>query len=202
MKTTSLRLAQTLFPNYVWKMPSEENAVYLTFDDGPHPEITPKVLSILKEHNAKASFFCVGENAKKYPEVMAQIIAEGHSVGNHTQHHLKGWKTHSKVYIEDIKECSKYVDSKLFRPPYGKLTKKQGKLILEQGYQIIMWDVLSYDYSSKYSPEKCFNHVKRSLKPGSIIVFHDSEKAAEKMLYALPKVLELLKLPELKAKAI
>lgn len=183
-------------------MPSTESSVYLTFDDGPHPEITPKVLSILKENDAKATFFCVGENAEKYPNVIKQILADGHSIGNHTQHHLKGWKTRSKAYFEDVQLCSNSIDSKLFRPPYGKLTKKQGKLILEKGYSIIMWDVLSYDYNSKYSPKDCFNHVKNQIKPGSIVVFHDSEKAEKNMLYTLPKILSYLKDNKLNSKAL
>ena len=202
MKSTSLRLVQSLFPNYIWKMPSEENVVYLTFDDGPHPEITPKVLSTLKKFGAKATFFCVGENVEKYPETFQQILSEGHAVGNHTQHHLKGWKTRSKTYLEGIKECAKLIDSKLFRPPYGKLTKKQSKAILEDGYQIIMWDVLSYDYNSKYSPEKCAKHVINSIKPGSIVVFHDSEKAEKNMLYALTNLLEYLSQSGVETKAL
>lgn len=183
-------------------MPSEESAVYLTFDDGPHPEITLKVLSVLKEHGAKATFFCVGENAEKYPDVIKQILAEGHSIGNHTQHHLNGWKTRTKTYIDDVELCSRSIESKLFRPPYGKLTKKQGKRVLEQGYSVIMWDVLSYDFSVKYSPERSLNHVKQSIRSGSIVVFHDSEKAAENMLYTLPKTLAYLKENKLTSKSL
>lgn len=183
-------------------MPSEENVVYLTFDDGPHPEITPKVLSLLKEYSASATFFCVGGNAEKYPGIINQILSEGHTIGNHTQHHLNGWKTHSKTYLENIVQCSKFIDSKLFRPPYGKITKKQGKEVLKKGYQIIMWDVLSYDYSSKYTPEKCAKHIVNSIKPGSIVVFHDSEKAEKNMLYALRKLLDYLSQSKIETKTL
>jgi peptidoglycan/xylan/chitin deacetylase (PgdA/CDA1 family) len=164
--------------------------VFLTFDDGPHPEITPKVLALLKQHNATATFFLVGDNALKYPDVVAQIVNEGHTIGNHTMHHVNGYKTSTKSYLENVSKCAKHVSSSLFRPPYGKLTRKQGNALLKQGYKLIMWDVLSYDFDKTISAEVCANNVIKHIKPGSIVVLHDSEKAQSNMLYALNKTLE------------
>jgi peptidoglycan/xylan/chitin deacetylase (PgdA/CDA1 family) len=164
--------------------------VFLTFDDGPHPEITPKVLALLKQHNATATFFLVGDNALKYPDVVAQIVNEGHAIGNHTMHHVNGYKTSTKSYLENVSKCAKHVSSSLFRPPYGKLTRKQGNALLKQGYKLIMWDVLSYDFDKTISAEACAKNVIKHIKPGSIVVFHDSEKAESNMLHALEKTLE------------
>jgi peptidoglycan-N-acetylglucosamine deacetylase len=166
-------------------------AVFLTFDDGPHPDITPWALDVLKEFNAKATFFMVGENANKYPEIVKRIIENGHAVGNHTYNHLNGWKTPKPAYLENIKKCSEVFQSTLFRPPYGKITRVQAKS-LEGSYKIIMWDVLSKDYDKSVSPEGCITNVLSHSRSGSIIVFHDSLKAERNLKESLPKILETL----------
>lgn len=196
---------QRLFPQVIWALPNNENKVYLTFDDGPIPEVTPWVLDQLKEWGAKATFFCIGDNVRKHPALFLRIISEGHSIGNHTYHHLKGWGTKSVPYFEDItkaettfKEAAQSTNAqkasattRLFRPPYGKITSAQVSLLRKNGYRIIMWDVLSMDYSTKVSEAQCLQNVKKYIKPGSIIVFHDSLKAQKNLRYTLPKVLEL-----------
>lgn len=169
--------------------------MFLTFDDGPIPEITPWVLKTLKAHKAKATFFCIGDNIRKHPELFQQIIAEGHTVGNHTFHHINGWKTKADLYLEDFQLCNaeikgNSVETNLFRPPYGKCTSSQAKSILSQNQKIIMWDIISEDYDEKVTEEQCFLRIKTNAKPGSIIVFHDSLKAEKNMKYALVKTLE------------
>jgi peptidoglycan-N-acetylglucosamine deacetylase len=183
-------ILKRLYPHYVWDIPNKAEQVFLTFDDGPHPEITPKVLELLKQHNAKATFFLVGENAKKYPEIVAKILNEGHAVGNHTHNHLHGFKTSLEKYLENVDECANHVSSLLFRPPYGKLSRRQGKALIAKGYRIIMWDVLSYDFDKTISPEDCAQNILKHIKPSSVIIFHDSEKAEKNMLYALNRTLE------------
>ncbi|MCL7752197.1 polysaccharide deacetylase family protein [Polaribacter sp. Z022] len=187
-----------IFSKYTWRFPSNKKEIFLTFDDGPTPEITEFVLDELKKYNAKATFFCIGKNIKNHPDIFDKIVSEGHSIGNHTQNHLKGWKTNSKNYIENVLECENIILSevkksqqfKLFRPPYGKIKKNQAKKLLEKKYKIIMWDVLSADFDTTISKEKCLQNVLKNTTKGSIIVFHDSIKAAEKMQYALPIVLK------------
>lgn len=175
----------------VWMMPSTQKELYLTFDDGPHETATPFVLDRLKEFNAKATFFCLGKNVQAYPAIYERIIDEGHSVGNHTYNHLNGWKTKNDLYVKDIGDASKYIDSKLFRPPYGRVSPFVSKMLRTQlQYKIIMWHVLSGDFDKNISPQKCAEHVLLNAQPGSIIVFHDSTKAQERMFFALPKVLE------------
>lgn len=183
------KLVQAFMPAYTWRIPTDERVLYLTFDDGPIPEVTPWVLETLRQFGAKATFFCVGDNVAKHPEVFQQILAEGHSVGNHTFNHLNGWQTDPVAYLHNVRRCARLVKSKLFRPPYGKLTPKQ-RAFLERHFQIVMWDVLSGDYSLKISPEKCFQHVVKNARPGSIILLHDSLKAERNLRFALPKVLE------------
>ena len=183
-------IVKKLYSNYVWNMNKNDKIIYLTFDDGPHPTITNFVLDILKKHNAKASFFCIGKNVELYFDVYKRIINEGHTVGNHTQNHLKGWQTKDEIYLKDIEQAATNIDSKLFRPPYGRITKFQSSLLIEQGYKVIMWDVLSGDFDINLSKEKCAENVLLNATNGSIIVFHDSEKAQERIEYALPKVLE------------
>lgn len=195
------QLIQQLFAKRVWSKPRDENAIYLTFDDGPIPIVTPWVLEILAKYNAKATFFCIGDNIKKHPVLFAEILKNGHAIGNHTQQHSNGWKTSFEAYLADITaveetmENLELLDQKtkninLFRPPYGKMTSKQANAVLKKGYKIIMWNVLSMDYDAKISEEKCLKNVLTNLKPGSIIVFHDSLKAEEKLRYILPKILE------------
>lgn len=187
------KILRSYYPNLIWEGSStSEKSVYLTFDDGPIPEITPWVLDLLREYETKATFFCIGDNVRKYPEIYLRIISEGHSVGNHTYNHLKGWGSIDAEYIENVKLASELIDSKLFRPPYGRIKKSQIGL-LENDYQIIMWSVLSGDYNRRRSPQQCFLNVKRNIRPGSIIVFHDSIKAERNMKYAVQKTLELFK---------
>jgi len=183
-------VVKKLFPNYIWDIPVSQKEIYLTFDDGPTPDITNWTLDVLKKYNAKATFFCVGENIKKHPEIFQKIIDQGHMIGNHTQNHIKGWKTTTQEYLNNIEEASKLMSTKLFRPPYGQITPKQGKELISLGYHIVMWNVLSIDWDSSISKETCLSNVINNTQPGSIIVFHDSEKASKNMQYALPKVLE------------
>lgn len=181
-----------LFSNYCWNIPNQDREVFITFDDGPIPNITPWVLETLNKYNAKASFFCIGDNVKKYPEIYKSIIENGHSVCNHTYSHINGWKNTKADYLENIEMCSKLVNSKLFRPPYGQIRTTQGKALIEKGYKVIMWDVLSWDFSKKVSPEMCFKNVTQNIKPGSIVVFHDNLKAEKNLKHTLPKFLKFL----------
>lgn len=180
---------QDLFPNFTWKVPTREKVIYLTFDDGPIPEVTPWVLDQLAAYNAKGTFFCVGENVQKNQEVFQEVIKQGHSVGNHTYNHLNGWGSDNIPYFHNIRHCARLVNSSLFRPPYGRLMPKQAQF-LQRHYRIIMWDVLSGDFDINISKEQCLNNVVNKAKPGSIVVFHDSLKAQAKLKYVLPKVLE------------
>ncbi len=188
-----------LFSNYVWDIPNTENKVYLTFDDGPTPEITQWILNQLKKYNTKATFFCIGDNIRKYPEVFKEVVKEGHTIGNHTFNHLNGWKTNKQDYIENAKlfeeEYSKLSTEKcqLFRPPYGKIKPSQSKILRAMGYKIIMWDVLSVDFDVTITPEQCLENVLKNVRSGSIIVFHDSVKAFVNLEFVLPRTLEFLK---------
>tara|TARA_R110000851_G_scaffold61343_4_gene141034 strand:+ start:112912 stop:113541 length:630 start_codon:yes stop_codon:yes gene_type:complete len=193
---------QRIYPKRIWALPNNDKKVYLTFDDGPIPEVTPWVLDTLKKYNAKATFFCIGDNIKKHPDIFKRILAEGHSVGNHTFNHLNGWQTSTQRYINNVSLFEKELQAQsfhhsslvsrtsLFRPPYGKITSKQANLLQEKGYKIIMWSVLSYDYDASVSKEQCLHHVSQNIQPGSIIVFHDSIKAQKNLRYVLPKVLD------------
>ncbi len=176
--------------NCVWKIPSREKILYLTFDDGPHETVTPFVLDQLKKYNAKATFFCLGKNVQSHPEIYKRILNEGHKTGNHTFNHLNGWKVSKNNYTDDVKEAAKYINSKFFRPPYGKATPSSLKILRSEfGYKIIMWHILSGDFDEKISPEKCTNNVKKHAGKGSIVVFHDSSKAWKSLSFALPEVL-------------
>jgi peptidoglycan/xylan/chitin deacetylase (PgdA/CDA1 family) len=206
-------LIKKIFSNYIWDIPNTENKIYLTFDDGPTPEITEWVLQELQKHNAKATFFCIGNNIEKYPEIFSKIISEGHSIGNHTYNHLNGWKTSTEEYLENsfqwsvvsgqseiynLKSDSSQNDElakqicNLFRPPYGKIKVSQSKKLRQLGYKIIMWDVLSADFDISITPEKCLQNVLQNVTTGSIIVFHDSLKAFPNLEYTLPKALKIL----------
>ena len=194
-------IIKKLFSNYSWDFPNTENKIYLTFDDGPTPEITEWVLEVLKKHNVKATFFCIGDNIVKHPVVFKKVISERHAVGNHTYNHLNGWKTTTETYLENFKRYEKSIQqfeinnlhSKIFRPPYGKIKRSQAKAIQQLGYKIIMWDVLSVDFDSTLSQEKCLENVLSNVRSGSIIVFHDSIKAFKNLEYVLPKTLVYLK---------
>jgi len=188
-------LVRKLYSDYLFQLPGEGGAVYLSFDDGPHPVITPWVLDLLKEYGAKASFFCIGKNVEQYPGTYARILDEGHAVGNHTHRHLRGWKTDDEAYVADAKEAASLIRSQLFRPPYGRIRSSQARRLMngEGGYRVIMWDVLSGDFDKNFSGEQCFQNVAKHVREGSIIVFHDSEKAFPNLKIALPKTLEFLK---------
>ncbi len=176
----------------IWQMPVQEKIIYLTFDDGPHPIATPFVLDSLKMFGAKATFFCIGKNVVEQSGVYERIISEGHAVGNHTFNHLNGWRTNDVVYMQNIAEAKKHIDTVLFRPPYGKITKFQLSLLSNANYRLkaIMWTVLSGDFDVKLSNERCLRNVLHNTAKGSIIVFHDSEKAFNNLKFTLPKVLE------------
>lgn len=218
-----------MFPNYIWDMATTNKELYLTFDDGPTPEITNWTLDILKQYDAKATFFCIGSNIGKHPNIFKRVIDEGHAIGNHTQNHIKGWTTTTKNYLSEVDQTQSTIQkyhstlqafdtnkphveedslhpqslakrdkrdnpnnnfkTALFRPPYGQIKPKQGRKLIDLGYHIIMWDVLSFDWEQNLSGKKCFENVVSKSKPGSIIVFHDSVKASKNMMYALPRVL-------------
>ncbi|MCH5599432.1 polysaccharide deacetylase family protein [Niabella ginsengisoli] len=181
---------KVIFNAYTWHIRTKERELYLTFDDGPHPAATPFVLEQLEKFNAKATFFCLGKNVLEYNAIYEQIIKKGHSIGNHTNNHLNGWNVTHDEYINNIDLASTYIKSDLFRPPYGRISRKAGRTLLQKNYKIVMWDVLSGDFDAKISPEKCSANVVNKAKNGSIIVFHDSQKAFKNMSYALPLVLE------------
>jgi peptidoglycan/xylan/chitin deacetylase (PgdA/CDA1 family) len=202
------KAARRLFPAALWKVRTREKILYLTFDDGPIEEVTPIVLDELKKYEAKATFFCIGKNIEANTEIYHRIAEEGHTIGNHTQDHLNGWYTANDVYIENVEKCAATMGSVMskvpvstdgieieleetvfFRPPYGKISPSQYNH-LKKSYKVVMWDVLTFDFDLKVSKEQVLDNVLNNAAPGSIIVFHDSLKAKEKVLYALPRVLE------------
>lgn len=191
------RLAKLLFSNYTWDIKTDRKELYLTFDDGPTPETTEFILDRLSIYNAKATFFCIGQNIERHPEIFQKSIEVGHTIGNHTYSHKNGWQTNLKDYLTEVEKCQKTIEnysnikaSPYFRPPYGKITLSQSNTLRKRGYKIVMWDVISFDWQKTIEPERCFEKVKTNSEPGSIIVFHDSLKASKNMKYALPKVLE------------
>lgn len=181
-----------LYPGCVWDMPVKEKVLYLSFDDGPHPAITPFVLDELKKNNAKATFFCIGDNVTKYPEVYKRYLEEGQAVGNHTQKHVNGWKTKDQEYLQNMNEAGLYIKSNLFRPPYGRIRRSQIRLLhkANPNQKIIMWNILAGDWVQELSPEKCYQRIKTRISAGDIIVLHESEKAWDRMSYCLPRLLE------------
>jgi len=180
-------IIQSVFAGLVWRIAKSKN-VYLTFDDGPVPEATNWVLDLLKSKNIRATFFCVGENVEKYPEIYQRILDEGHAVGNHTYNHLNSWKTNNNNYTDNIEKASKLIQSSLFRPPYGKVSPGLVKS-LKKKYDVVMWDVLSGDFDTSLSPKDCLMNVKENAKEGSIIVFHDSIKVIDTLKIVLPEVI-------------
>jgi len=185
-------LLKQLYPNLLWNNARDSRRIYVTFDDGPIPIVTPFVLNILKEHKAKATFFCIGDNINKHPDIFEQVKNAGHAIGNHTFNHLKGWKTDNKTYLDNFLKADELVGSNLFRPPYGRIKRSQIKLLREAkpDLKIVMWDVLSGDFDINLSPEDCLKNVLKHTQPGSIIVFHDSLKAFDRLEYVLPKAME------------
>ena len=183
-----------IFPSYIWSVDTDENILYLTFDDGPHPVATPLVLDLLKQYNARASFFCIGRNVKEYPAIYERILAEGHAVGNHTFDHLNGWKTNNEVYLQNVAAASEYIESGLFRPPYGRIRSSQARKMRDatnpRPLKIVMWDVLSGDFDTRLKGEKCFRNIIENAGPGSIIVCHDSEKALPRLQFFLPELMK------------
>lgn len=184
-------LIKTLFPDFIWNVETDEPKVFLTFDDGPIPQMTPWILDMLANYDFKATFFCVGENAARYPELVDRILAEGHMLGNHTQNHLNGWLTDKETYLENVAACDRIIDTTLFRPPYGKLRRSQFNAIKSEK-SVIMWDVLSGDFDPSITKEKCLSNVTDTYGPGSIIVFHDNLKSEDKLRYVLPGFLDHL----------
>jgi peptidoglycan-N-acetylglucosamine deacetylase len=189
------RLLQWLYSGLVWHGSRHDPVVFLTFDDGPVPEYTEFILNTLKEYKAAGTFFCVGDNIRKYPAIFQKILDEGHRVGNHTMHHMNGWKTETSDYMRDVHECQKELmrfgqESKLFRPPYGRMKRSQMKKLRD--YRIIMWDVLSGDFDIQLSPSACLENTYKCIKNGSILVFHDNEKARDRLFYVLPRLLKRL----------
>jgi len=193
-------IVKRIFGKYRWQIHTGKKEIYLTFDDGPIPEITSWVLQNLSQYDAKATFFCIGENVKKHPKIFQKIVSDRHSIGNHTNDHLNGWKTGGSEYIDNIEKAegifrSQIADKQkltidIFRPPYGKIKTSQANRIIKKGYDIIMWDVLSGDFDQSISKEKCLKNVLKNTNSGSIVVFHDSKKAFKKLEYVLPKTLE------------
>ena len=185
-------LLKWYYPSLTWNRPRKEKVIYLTLDDGPIPDVTTFVLKTLKDFGAKGTFFCIGDNIRKHPELFEQIKAKGDQIGNHTFNHLKGWKTTDQVYLDNFSKCQELTNTLLFRPPYGRIKKSQisGIRSIFPDMQIIMWDVLSGDFDVDLSPEKCYENVVKHTRPGSIIVFHDSLKAFERLKFALPLVLK------------
>ncbi len=180
-----------IYASYTWSIAGEEKALYFTFDDGPHPEVTPFVLDTLRQYDAKATFFCIGKNVVAEQAIYRRILEEGHAVGNHTQQHLNGWKTKDEDYLRDVEAAAAHISSGLFRPPYGRIRARQAKKVrhLLGSGQIIMWDVLSADFDETLAGQDCLNNVVRKAGKGSIIVFHDSQKAFERLKISLPGAL-------------
>jgi peptidoglycan/xylan/chitin deacetylase (PgdA/CDA1 family) len=189
-----------MFPDVIWQI-EDERGVYLTFDYGPTPGITEWILATLRRYDAKATFFVLGKNVEMYPDLYAKILADGHRVGNHTYSHQKGWRMSLERYLEDIDFAADIVPSNLFRPPYARITPSQMRTV-SQRYRIVMWSVISRDYNRKITGERCLKGVLPHIKPGAIILFHDSEKSFANMSYALPKILERTKELGLKCKII
>jgi len=185
-------LLRSFYPEATWNKSRREKKIYLTFDDGPIPEVTPWILDVLNDLNVKATFFCVGENVQKNPAILQRLLREGHAVGNHTMNHLKGWDTALETYLANVENCQRLLQTTLFRPPYGRAKKSQLK-VLKEHYEIIMWDVLTGDYDARISPEQCLKNAVKYTKNGSIIVFHDNVKSFTNVQYALPRMIERLR---------
>ncbi|WP_298767211.1 polysaccharide deacetylase family protein [uncultured Polaribacter sp.] len=186
------------FSSYIWRFSTKKKEIFLTFDDGPTPKVTTFVLEELKKYEAKATFFCIGKNIQHHPSLFRKIITEGHTIGNHTQNHANGWQSNTANYIDNVLRCEETIQQfnqkptkeKLFRPPYGKIKNKQAKQLIKKGYKIIMWSVLSADFDTTITKENCLKNVVQNTENGSILVFHDSDKAFKKLCFVLPKILK------------
>jgi peptidoglycan/xylan/chitin deacetylase (PgdA/CDA1 family) len=194
------KFLRRLLPELIWDIPAE-GSVHLTFDDGPTPGVTEWILDELARHDAKATFFCLGRNVEQHPELYARILAEGHRVGNHTHNHLKGWSHRATRYASDTLRAAAVIDSPLFRPPYGRISPRQAGLLASR-FRIVMWNIISRDYNRRLSPRKCLENVVRHVRPGDIVVFHDSQKAFRNMSYALPRTLAYLRSKGMTSKSI
>jgi peptidoglycan-N-acetylglucosamine deacetylase len=191
MRIRPPKIIKKLFPSFIWNFEGEKNGVFITFDDGPRPEVTPWVLDQLDKYNAKATFFCIGKNVELFPDLFKEIIERGHSVGNHSYSHVKGWGVDTGVYIRDVDVAADLIPSNLYRPPYARIGPYQAKVLSER-YKIIMWDIISRDYNKDLSGRACVRNVVPYIEPGSIIVFHDSVKSSKNLWYALPRVLRAI----------
>jgi peptidoglycan/xylan/chitin deacetylase (PgdA/CDA1 family) len=185
-------ILKKLYPNLIWNARRDARSIFLTFDDGPIPIVTPFVLNILKKHNAKATFFCIGDNVSKHTDIFNDLKKDGHAIGNHTYNHLRGWKTDNETYLQNFLQADKLLDTPLFRPPYGRIKRQQIKLLTNArpDLKIYMWDVLSGDFDMSLTPQECLKNVLKHTEPGSVIVFHDSIKAFTRLEYVLPRALE------------
>ena len=185
----SLKILRYLFADFLWKIDTDEKVIYLTFDDGPHPAITPWIIDLMNQYNAKGTFFLIGDAVSKHPDLYQLYKANGHQVGNHTYRHIKGWRSRKKKYLNEVAQCAEFVESSLFRPPYGQINLRSIREIKKK-YKIVMWDVLSWDFDKETSTEICLSNVINCTKEGSIVVFHENEKSMKNIMYVLPKVLK------------
>lgn len=185
------RLIRAIAHDFIWRIPTDNREVFLTFDDGPTPIITEKILDLLAQFDAKATFFCIGKNAQNHPQIVTRILNEGHAIGNHTQTHRRGWKTGYAQYLRDVVQAKQHLNTTLFRPPYGQITRSQTRALKNQ-FHLIMWDILSGDFDPEMSVEQCIQIVSNRCVPGSIVVFHDSMKASPILLQSLPIILQQL----------
>jgi peptidoglycan-N-acetylglucosamine deacetylase len=190
-----------LYPSFIWSLPNIKGDIFLTFDDGPSPEVTPWVLDQLQKWNAKATFFCIGKNVELYPELYQQILEHGHSVGNHSYSHIKGWRSDDEIYVRDVDTAAELIDSNIFRPPYAKITPRQERLVSER-FHTIMWSIVSRDYNRGLSRNRCLKNVLPYLAQGEIVAFHDSIKSSKNLWYVLPRVLEETAYLKLNCKSI
>lgn len=180
------------YPHFLWRIKTEQKSVFLTFDDGPTPEVTDWVIETLSLFNAKATFFCLGKNVEEHPPLFQQLIKSGHSIGNHSFAHEDGWQTNKQVYLNSVLKAGQHIESKWFRPPYGKIKRTQAAALLKQGFKIVMWDVVSGDFNENFSVNQSIQLLLKNTRPGSILVFHDSHKAFPKLKEILPLVMTQL----------
>ena len=192
MKIRPPKIIKKLFPTFIWNFPNEKDGIFLTFDDGPRPEVTPWVLDLLDKYEAKATFFCIGKNVELFPELFEEVKSRGHAVGNHSYSHVKGWGMKTGDYVRDIDIAGDMIRSNLFRPPYARIGTNQAR-VLKERYKAIMWNILSRDYNRSLSGKACANNVIPHIEAGDIIVFHDSINCAPNLFEALPLVLEAIK---------